>query len=67
MGILSSDVHDIKIFWDTNAGRPFFPGEVVSGRAILVTGKEGVKVQKATIKFTGQVSIHWIEVNYVFL
>ena len=66
MGILSSDVSDIKIIFDPNPGRPYLQGEVISGKAILVTGKDGVKVQKATIKVSGQVSIHMIEVNCVF-
>ena len=66
MSNLNSDVKDIKIKWDPNPGRPFFPGEVVSGKVILVTEKDFVKIQRATIKFNGRISIHWVEVYFVF-
>ena len=68
MGILTSDVKEIKIIWDPDPGRPFFPGEVVSGKMILVTEKDDVKVHKSLIKFNGNISIHWIEVSsYSFI
>ena len=63
MGILGSDVKEIKIKWDPNPGRPLFPGEVVNGKVILITEKDDVKIQKATIRFSGEISIHWVEVS----
>ena len=63
MGILGSDVKEIKIKWDPNPGRPLFPGEVVNGKIILITEKDDVKIQKATINFSGEISIHWVEVS----
>ena len=63
MGILGSDVKEIKIKWDPDPGRPLFPGEVVNGKIILITEKDDVKIQKATINFSGEISIHWVEVS----
>ena len=65
MGIFSSDVKEIKIIWDTksNPGRAFFPGENVCGKAVLVTEKDDVKIQKATIKITGSIEIKFREVR----
>ena len=65
MGILGSDVTEIKIKFDPDPRRPLFPGETVNGRIILVTQKDGVKIQKATIRFSGEISIRWIEVSFL--
>ena len=67
MGILGSDVKEIKIKWDPNPGRPLFPGEVVNGKIILITEKDDVKIQKATINFSGEISIHWVEVSDIHI
>ena len=63
----NSDVKDIKIKWDPDPGRPYFPGEVVSGKAIFVTEKDDVKIQKATIKFIGLISINLEVVRFAFI
>ena len=65
MGIFNSDVKEIKIIWDTksNPGRAFFAGEAVCGKAVLVTEKDDVKIQKATIKITGTIDISFQEVR----
>ena len=63
MGIFNSDVKEIKIVWDRNIGRSYFPGEEVSGKAVLITEKDDVKIQKATITFTGELSIFFIDVS----
>ena len=62
MGILSSDVKEIKIIWD-NPGRNFLGGEAVSGKAVLITEKDDVKIQKATIQVHGWISILFEEVR----
>ena len=62
-GMVKSDVSKIKLVWDPNPCRPFIPGEEVNGKAILVTDKDEVKIQKATIKLEGEVFIRWVEVS----
>ena len=51
MGILSSDVKEVKIVLDPKQGRSFFPGEVMKGKVILVTEKDDIKLQKLTTSF----------------
>ena len=63
MGVLTSDVKEIKIIWDSNPGRSYFPGEEISGKAVLITEKDDVKLLHSTIRFSGYVSVLWVEVS----
>ena len=63
MGLFGSDVEDIKVHWDSNPGRSFFPGETVKGRAVLKTSKDDVKIQKFTLTLYGNVRIEWSDVS----
>ena len=62
MGVFSSDVKEIKIIWDPNPGRSFFPGEEINGKVVLVTEKDDVKLLHSTIKFSGEISVCWSKV-----
>ena len=64
MGILSSDVKDVKIVLDPKQGRSFFPGEVMKGKVILVTEKDDIKLQKLTMTFTGESIMKWKDVSW---
>ena len=63
MGILSSDIKDIKIVLDPKQGRSFFPGELMKGKIILVTEKEDVKILKLTLDFSGISGMAWTAVS----
>ena len=63
MGILSSDVKEVKIVLDPKQGRSFFPGEVMKGKVILVTEKDDIKLQKLTMTFTGESIMKWKQVS----
>ena len=64
MGILSSDVKEVKIVLDPKQGRSLFPGEVMKGKVILVTEKDDVKLQGLTIRFTGESIMKWKTVSW---
>ena len=64
MGILSSDVKEVKIVLDPKQGRSFFPGEVMKGKVILVTEKDDIKLQKLTMTFTGESIMKWKDVSW---
>ena len=66
MGVFNSDVKEIKIIWDKNSGRSFLAGEEVSGKAVLITEKDDVKIQKATIEFYGWISILFTDVRLLY-
>ena len=63
MGFLGSDVEDIRVEWDSNKGRPFYPGETAKGSVTLKTNKEGVKIQRLSVTLTGRVEVKWTEVR----
>ena len=63
MGVFSSDVKEVKIIWDPDPGRSYIPGEDISGKVVLRTEKDDVKIQKATIKIFGLLSIKVVEVR----
>ena len=65
MAIFTGDVKTIKIIWDTNPRRPYRPGEQISGKVVLNTEKESVKIQKATVTIIGVLSNLWIEVSVI--
>ena len=60
MGIFSSDVKQIVITFDNQKlHRPYIPSETVTGQVVVTTDKEGVKVQRLTLKIVGRLEVEW--------